>query len=418
MRNDWKVSFRALWIAEFLAVAGFQTSTPILPLYLKDLGVQGAAALNAWNGIINGGPSLLLALAAPVWGSLADSYGKKPMLLRATIGGAGLLGLMALVTAPWQLLVLKLFQGIVTGTVAAATVLTATIVPEEETGYRLGLLQMSVFLGATAGPLIGGVITDLASARVTFLVTAALLGLASLLVGRYVHEDHVVSIAKGESLLARMLPDRGLFAATPLLLGLLLCVFAIQLANGIANPILPLIIDDMNGGARGTGSLAGLIIGASSLSGALAAALIGRVSTRFGYGNTLVTCLLAAFVFYIPQGFARSPWLLLALRVASGAFLGGTIPSVNALIARVAKKGKQGAVFGLSSSVSSGGSAVGPLLGALIATVAGYPSVFYATGAILALTGLMIAAGIGRPSSVNVEPENEDPVPPEAGLAE
>ncbi len=197
-------------------------------------------------------------------------------------------------------------------------------------------------------------------------------------------------------MLFRSVPDFSVLVSSPILLGLLACAFAVQLANGIANPILPLVVLDLTGGAYGTGSLSGLIIGASSISGALAAALIGKVSARFGYGRTLVVCLLASFIFYIPQGFARTPYLLLAFRVISGAFLGGTIPSVNALIAKVASKGRQGSIFGLSSSVASGGSALGPLLGALVASAAGYPAVFFVTGGILGLTGLLIALGEGK----------------------
>jgi len=389
MRQDWKTSFRAVWIAEFIAIAGFQTSTPILPFYLADLGVRGTAALNFWNGTINALTSLALALVAPLWGSLADSYGKKPMLLRATAGGALLLGLMAFVTAPWQLLTLKILQGAVTGTVAAATVLVATIVPEEEVGYRLGLLQVSVFLGSSSGPLIGGIIGDLVGNRANFLVTAVLLAIASFLVGRFVHEDHHPRPREGRGR-PRFLPDLSALGANPLLLGLLFCVFAIQVGSGIANPILPLIVQDMTGNAAGTASLSGLIIGGAAISGALAAALIGKISGRFGYGRTLVACLFLSFAFYVPQGLTHSPWVLLGLRMIAGAFMGGTMPSVNALLARTADRQSQGAVFGLSSSFSSGGAALGPVLGALVATAAGYSSVFFATGAILGLTGLLI----------------------------
>jgi DHA1 family multidrug resistance protein-like MFS transporter len=387
--EHWKRSFNALLVAEFLAIAGFQTSTPILPLYLRDLGVTDPGSLNSWNGVINGFTSLALALVAPVWGSLADSYGKKAMLLRATIGGTILLAAMAFVTSPWQLLVLKILQGVVTGTVAAATVLVATIVPPEEAGYRLGLFQVSVYLGSTFGPLLGGVISDVAGNRVNFLATGVLLAIASFLILKFVREDLVSSPRKG-SFLSRMVPDPGVLATNPLLAALLFCVFAVQLGSGIANPILPLIVLHLNAGAAGTGSLTGLIIGAGSLSGALAAAFIGRISGRFGYRQTLVACLLGAVAFTVPQGFASSPMLLLVLRIGSGAFLGGTIPSINALLAHTADRDKQGAIFGLSSSVSSGGMAIGPILGALVANLAGYPAIFFTTAAILFATALLM----------------------------
>ncbi|PKL08088.1 MAG: MFS transporter, partial [Spirochaetae bacterium HGW-Spirochaetae-7] len=105
--NDWKRSFNAIWIAELIAIAGFATSTPIIPMYFKDLGMTDPSSLNFWTGLTQTSSSLAMALFAPIWGSLADSYGRRLMLLRAMIGGALLLGLMAFATEPWQITVLR-----------------------------------------------------------------------------------------------------------------------------------------------------------------------------------------------------------------------------------------------------------------------------------------------------------------------
>ena len=212
--RSWKQSFSALWAAEMLAIAGFSTSNPIIPLYLGELGVTDTAALNWWNGVINIAPAVALALFAPVWGSLADRYGRKLMLLRAMIGGSILMGLLAFTTAPWQVLVIKTLQGCVTGTVAAATVLTASIVPAEEAGYRLGLMQMGVYLGNSAGPLFGGVVTDVAGSRVNFVATAVMLAAAAVVVWRRVDEDFVPSRGRSGSILKDALPDFSVLAAT------------------------------------------------------------------------------------------------------------------------------------------------------------------------------------------------------------
>ena len=123
--EGWVRSFNALWIAELFAIMGFSTSNPIIPLYLTELGVHDPAALNWWTGAINGISSLALAIFAPMWGALADSYGRKIMLLRAMIGGSIIIGLLAITNSPWQVLLLKTLQGCITGTIAAATVLTA-----------------------------------------------------------------------------------------------------------------------------------------------------------------------------------------------------------------------------------------------------------------------------------------------------
>jgi DHA1 family multidrug resistance protein-like MFS transporter len=385
---DWKRSFSALWAAEFLAIMGFSTSSPIIPLFLRDLGVTGAAELNWWTGAINALPAIGLAVFAPIWGSLADSYGRKLMLLRAMIGGAVLVGLMSLVTAPWQVLVLRTLQGCVTGTVAAATVLTASMVPAEEAGYRLGLLQMGIFLGGSAGPLFGGVVTDLAGSRVNFLATSVLLGASAFIVFRRVEEPFSPR-PKAGPFLKRALPDFGIVAATPVLVSLFAVVFCVQLANTTAVPIMPLVVLDMQGGGpQGVGSLSGMILGLSALAGALAAGAVGKISSRVGYSRAMIICLAGSALFTFPQGLARTPYALLGLRIISEFFLGGTMPSVNALIARVCEPGKQGSTYGLSSSVSSIGGSLGPALGAFVATAFGYSSVFFATSAVLAMVAI------------------------------
>jgi len=393
--NDWKRSFNAIWIAEFIAIAGFATTTPIIPLRLIAMGLTEATGLNFWAGFIQAASAIGLTVFAPIWGSLADSYGRRMMLLRAMLGGAVLIGLMAFATTPWQLAVLRTLQGCVTGTVAAATVLTASITPIPEAGYRLGLLQMAVYLGNSAGPLFGGVVADTLGLRVNFLATSALLLSAALIVTIYVKEDFIPKPRTG-SILRNAVPDFSPIFKIPALGSLMAVVFSVQFAAAVVSPMLPLFIMKLTGNSVGVGSLSGLIIAAGSLSGAVAAAAIGKVSGKVGYGRTLVICMAGATLFYLPQGFVTAPWQLLVLRLGSGIFLGGTMPSVNALIASLCSKDKQGSTFGLSSSISNAGAALGPAVGATLATVAGYPSVFFATSGILGGIGIAVAASIHR----------------------
>ncbi len=388
--KDWKKSFNALLIAEFLAIAGFATTTPIIPMYFRSQGIVDIAALNFWSGLTQTGGALAMAIFAPIWGSLADNYGRRLMLLRAMFGGALLIGLMALTTEPWQVAVLRTLQGCITGTVAAATVLVASMAPQEELGYRLGLIQMAVYLGSSIGPLFGGVIADSLGLRANFVATSALLIVGGFIVTRFVHEDFAPK-PRTNSILRNAIPDFSPLFKTPVLASLMAVVFAVQFASSVVMPMLPLFIMQMLGGSAGVSSLSGLIIAAGSISGALAAVAVGKVSGRFGYGRTLLVCMAGATLFYLPQGFVASPWQLLLLRLGSGVFLGGTMPSVNALIASSCERDKQGSTYGLSSSMANMGAALGPAVGATLATVAGYPSVFIATGGILGAVGMGIA---------------------------
>lgn len=393
MQTDWKKSYRALWIAELIAITGFATTTPIIPLFLKDMGLSSQAELNFWTGLTHTGASLAMAIFAPIWGSLADSYGRKLMLLRAMIGGAALIGLMGLATAPWQVALLRTLQGCVTGTVAAATVLTASLVPPAETGYRLGLMQMAVYLGNSIGPMIGGALSDGFGSRVNFAATSVLLASGALVVYKAVREDFSPKPRTG-SILKNAVPDFSVLTRTPMLISLFAVVFAIQFANSVVAPMMPLFVMSITSGA--VGSISGLIISAGSIAGAVAAGLIGKLSGKLGYARTLMFCLGGAFLFYLPQGFADSPWQLLFLRLGSGICLGGTMPSVNALIASVCDKGKQGATYGLSSSISSAGMALGPAVGSTVATAAGYPAVFFVTTGVLGGIGILVGISTRR----------------------
>jgi DHA1 family multidrug resistance protein-like MFS transporter len=386
---SWKRSFFAIFFAEGLAIAGFSTSMPVIPLYFQELGVKGAAAVNFWNGITQAGSAIALALFAPIWGALADHYGRRTMLLRAMFGGAVLVGLMSFVTAPWQLFALRLIQGAVTGTVAAATVLTSSIVPESKTGFCLGLLQSAVFVGASTGPLLGGIVSDVAGHRETFLVTSLLLLTAGFLVTFLVHEDFTPSKEKSVKL-GNLKPDFGAVVSDKGLISLFIMIFSIQLAGSVITPILPLFLQSITPDVKILGTATGLVLSSAAMTGAAAAAIIGRLSDRVGYWKVLAVCMFGAVILYIPQGFVRSWHELLVLRALDGFFMGGTMPAVNALISKRTPREKRGSVFGLCTSVSSMGMALGPALGAASASFFGYPSVFFITSGIISLSACTV----------------------------
>ncbi|GAB6276064.1 MAG: MFS transporter [Rectinema sp.] len=403
--EQWQKSFSTLMIAEFLAIVGFSTSNPIIPLYLRDLGVTDTAALNAWTGAINGLAAFVMAIAAPIWGALADNYGRKLMLLRAMGGGAILMGLLAITTAPWQVLVLKGIQGAITGTVAAATVLTASLVPANQIGYYMGLLQMAVFAGNSAGPLIGGVITDIAGARVNFLVTSALLATSAIMVHRRVLEIDIPK-PKQRSVMRNAIPDFSVLKGPSVLKQIFIVIFFVQMGNAITGPIIPLVVLALQKSDVFAGSISGVLIGVTSFAAALGSVVTGKISQRFGYGRALLVCVAGAFLFYIPQGIVMNVWQLLVLRFISGFFIGGTMPTANALIALHVTKEKQGSVYGLSSAISNMGGSFGPVLGAAAATLAGYQSVFFLSALMFLGVSIGVWKLVGKPKGLighNVE---------------
>jgi DHA1 family multidrug resistance protein-like MFS transporter len=385
----WKKSFYAILAAEVLALMGFSTSIPILPLYLQqDLGITDPVALKLWIGACATISPVMLFIVSPIWGQLADSVGKRAMLLRALFGGTVVLALMGMANHPWQVLVLRGMQGALTGTIAAATVLVANITPREKLGLSLGLLQTGVYAGSSLGPALGGALSDFMGCRANFVVSAGLLLAASFIVLFFVQADRPQGDARGP-VLKRVLPDFSPVRNTPGLLTLLLVAGALQAAMNTISPMLTLFIQSLESGAAMIGSRAGLVIGLTALSAALAAAALGRFSHRSGFEKTLRVCLSAAAFVLLLQAFVRTWIQLLVLRMIGGALIGGSEPSLNAMIALRVEKNRQGAVFGLTTSMNNLGAMTGPMVGSLASNAFGYPFMFVAAAVLLTASAAM-----------------------------
>lgn len=378
-------SYPAILIAEFLAILGFAASGPLLPSFLQELGIPDGAPIKLWSGLASSLPAAALAIFAPIWGSLADRYGRKPMLLRALFGGAAIVFLISLSRAPWHLLALRTVQGCFTGTVAAATVLVASTSPPEKLGARLGLLQTAVFTGNSIGPAFGGLVAEAFGDRAAFLATSILLLAGAFVILVFARENFVRARRPAEPR-----AERGPLGGRlqPALIPLMAVILMYQLAGSNLIPILPLYIKQLAHDPAHVRSIAGYIIGIASVTGAIAAALTGRVSARFGHARVLTVCMAAAALCHFLQGLAHSAWDIFFWRAFEGIFLGGTMPSVNALIALKTDPDRQGAAFGLSTSVGQMGTALGPMMGASVAALTGYRPVFGITGGLLLSTAL------------------------------
>lgn len=52
MIDSWKKNYYAIWVAQFLAIAGFGSINPILPSYIQEMGITDIADVKLWTGII------------------------------------------------------------------------------------------------------------------------------------------------------------------------------------------------------------------------------------------------------------------------------------------------------------------------------------------------------------------------------
>jgi DHA1 family multidrug resistance protein-like MFS transporter len=108
-----------------VAVAGFLVTVPFLPLYVEELGTNTNLSTELLAGLTYSAQAFTMAIASPIWGALADRYGRKLMVQRSMFGGTVILLLMGFVQSAEQLVLLRAVQGLITGTISAANALVA-----------------------------------------------------------------------------------------------------------------------------------------------------------------------------------------------------------------------------------------------------------------------------------------------------
>ena len=158
---SWRVTRWAMVAVQIVMSLSFSILSPVMPLFLPDLGVHSVSAIDLWAGILASVTSFIGIFSAPIWGRLADTYGRKLMVLRSCFGIAVFTALMGAAGSVWQLLALRAGMGVVAGYNASAIALVASQTPERRLGYALGWLSSGNLLGTLIGPVVGGVIADI-----------------------------------------------------------------------------------------------------------------------------------------------------------------------------------------------------------------------------------------------------------------
>ena len=383
----WQRTLIVLFFSQMATAVGFSSIFPFLPLYVKSLGSSTGMSVEFLSGLVFSAQAFTMMFSSPVWGRLADRYGRKLMVVRACFGASIVILMMAFVDTAEQLVGLRALQGLISGTVAANSALLASQVPKKRMGYAMGTLQVGLGAGVAFGPMIGGIIADSFGYASAFYVTAAMLFLAGVVVAigaREVFHPETSGERKGEGVIAfwkQLLKFPGVKPAYGIR-------FLIQLARNMLIPIMPLFVVELMSEATRINSFTGLLIGARAAATTLSAMFLGRLADRVGHRKVAAVSAISAGVFYVPQCLVTAEWQFLLLTTLVGVALGGVIPTLSAILARYAESGAEGSVFGLDTSIRAGARSFAPLLGSWIALTWSLRGTFLVTGLILLATGL------------------------------
>jgi len=261
-------------------------------------------------------------------------------------------------------------------------------VPENRLGFSLGWMATGQLAGALCGPLIGGYLADRThDYRLVFVITAFFAVAATLVCALFVREDFVKHESADRS---RPIPRR--------LIPMFVVVLLAQVVAFGVQPIVPLFIRELAGNVRWLATAAGAAFAVVAFADLIASPFLGKRSDRIGYRRVLLLSLAGVACFTIPQAFVRSVAAFIALRFGVGLFLGGVLPTANALIARSFPSHHRGQVFGITSSATFFGMFCGPLLGGLIAARFGFPAAFVTIGALAFANLVWVGASVHEPA--------------------
>lgn len=374
---DWQRNLKIAWIGTFFTGASFSIVMPFMALYVEELGVKGAM-VEWYAGLSVALSALASALVSPVWGRLADRYGRKPMMIRASMVMTFTMGGLAFVPNVFWMLFLRILNGLFAGYVPNATALIASQAPQQRSGYALGTLSTGLTAGVLIGPLLGGALSEAFGMRGTFLLVGLILFICCLLTIFGLREDFQ-PIEKGE-----MMSLSQVFAKIPsksLLIGLFVTSMIIQISAQSIAPILALYIRYL-GQSDNILFYSGLIVSAMGFSSLLSTPYLGRLGDRIGNHRLLLMGLFYSFLLYFLCGFAGSALQLGLLRFAYGFGVGALMPSVNSLLTKMTPKEGISRIFSFNQSFSYIGQVLGPFVGSAVATGLGYRWVFFVTAAI------------------------------------
>ncbi|NOU96104.1 MFS transporter [Paenibacillus sp. LMG 31456] len=395
--ETWKRNLWLLWVGCFVTSASFTMVVPFLPLFLIHIGVN--ENLEMWSGLLFSSAFLAGAISAPFWGAMGDKYGRKPMIVRAGFVICIIYVLTAFVTSPYQLLALRIAQGLLTGFIPGSIALVGTNTPENKVGYALSMMSTATATGGIMGPLLGGVISKLLDNRVAFASAGVLVLLATLLILFWVKEEKIVAGKQRPPFFGSL----KLLAQNRALMTVLLLTLLTQLSVMTIEPVLPLYIVQIGGSVKDASLLAGIVFSVVGVASLIFAPRWGRLGDKIGFRKILLVGLLVGGLGNLAQIPFHDIWGFSIVRFVYGAFFCAVFPALNALIVRTTPTEFRGQAFGLNQTANQLGGMLGPLVGGVISGVFSIHSVFW-------VTGLLLISTMGLAYLLDKKPSSQDSV--------
>lgn len=392
----WRRNQRVIPVSNLLASLGFSISWPYLPLMLRGLGVE--RNLETWVGNMVLAFYLVSFIMNPIWGGIADHYGRKIMMLRASIGMGVCMTVAAFAPTPLWFAFMLCCAGVFNGSSAAGMALIVGNTPPARLGRALALAQTGILVGQTTGPAVGALLASFVyRPHWLYWITGAIMLTAGALVAVFVRE--VKQLAPGPWRLEWMGPLRELLRVPRLgPIYLLAFLFAVMWSGNVTiMSLYTLQLLAAEGAGVGTeATWIGAVTLALGISGLIALPLWGRVLDRYDPARVLAISTAAAALTHVPLLFLQTPLQLVIARAAFGLSAAAMQPAIFRLLKTHAPVGMDARAISYAASFQFIAMGLAPFCAGLIGPVLGLRA-YFALVIALTVAGLALwvrSAGI------------------------
>jgi MFS family permease len=359
--HDWRRNQAALMIASFVGFTGFTLVMPFLALRFQGLGVSDTREVALWTGFTLGVTPAVAAACAPLWGRVGDRFGNKLLVQRSLFSCVFVMTLMGLATRPWQLFVLRALQGLVAGYGPLTIAMAAESAPREKMAHAIGLVQTAQRVAPAVGPVVGGILAQAVGLQNSFFVAGAVYGLAFALVS-VLYRDTARGAREAET--RTHVPMREVLSIRNLML-LMGVIFGLQLTERSLGPVLLLHVEAL--GYATAAVFVGILFSLLSVAGALghqiAASALARAAARRVITVAIVASALGLAWFTV----SSAAWALMGGILAVGIGVGVAMTAAFTAAGASIPRHVHSTSFGFLTGASLTGTAVGPVLGGLVA---------------------------------------------------
>lgn len=384
---SWKFLLAMMVTFALMMSSSYTMLIPFLPIYMQsELGAT-ADNVSLWSGVTYAITFAISAFVSPIWGKLSDKMGKKPMIIRASFLLAITYFLGGIVRTPFELFLVRAFQGIASGLWPACLVMMSACVPKNKIGISMGLMQSANICGGIIGPLLGGILATAFGMRNSFYVGAVALSLITVTTILFIKEPPVspekeINKAQNTSYLS-FIKDKNILI-------LLLCVCMTNLVILQIQPIVSLYVQQLSHNSDKAVLLTGFIMSLGGIAGALASPLWGKTGQKVGFYKTITLAFISAGLLMSLQGVPNSLVLFGLMQFLCGLGFSGIFPSANSILVLLTPPSSRGMGFGSLFSAQMIGGALGPVIGGVIVSFMSFNTVYIISGSILFVIGIYL----------------------------